>query len=231
VCVFVCICVCLYEGKIEREIEKERAWHPTRNHPWEEQACATRRLRDARKRDMEHCVDISSGCPSRSWQRTEQVRPLLWQHYVRPCAARYCIFQMARGARTSSCSSSQARGARANGCERHVQDRVAWCCQHGRWCRQHGANQLIVHSQLCNAPRTVGMSHHTLHLVSCACHYLSECATIRHTCCSCAGHCKNEYRDVYAQRGVSMGVLVNAHSCGVGVHRAASAGAWRHRTP
>jgi len=93
--------------------------------------------RDVRKVHTEHCVDFLI-----SWRCTEQVQPLLWEHGVRPCAARRCRFQMARGARTSRSSSSQGRGARARRGKRHVQDQVAWC-------RQHGTIQLIVHSHLC----------------------------------------------------------------------------------
>jgi len=72
---------------------------------------------------------------------------------------------------------------------------------------------------------------HITPCANCVCHCQSECATTRRTWCSCAGHCKNKYRDVCARRGVSMGMLGNAHSCGVGVRRAVSAGARRHRTP
>jgi len=61
------------------------------------------------------------------------------------------------------------------------------------------------------------------------CH--SDCATTCHTWCSCAGRGRNKYGDVYAQRSVSMGVLVNTHSCGVSVRGVVSHGARRHRTP
>ena len=175
--------------------------------------------RDVRKVHTEHCVDFLI-----SWRCTEQVQPLLWEHGVRPCAARRCRFQMARGARTSRSSSSQGRGARARRGKRHVQDQVAWC-------RQHGIIQLIVHSHLCKliTQLVCRTTHYTW--CSCACHCQSECVITRHTWCSCTAYCKNEYRDVCAQRDVSMSVLVNAHSCGVSVRRAASAGARRHRTP
>ena len=76
----------LWTGRIKGTLHvAARAWRPTRNHPWEEQACATRRLKDVRKQDMEHCVDFSLS--SRSCWRTEQVQPLQWEHGVWPCAA------------------------------------------------------------------------------------------------------------------------------------------------
>jgi hypothetical protein len=69
------------------------------------------------------------------------------------------------------------------------------------------------------------------HCTRCAWQGHSDCETTCHTWCCCTGRGRNKYRDVYTQRGVMMGALVNTHFCGVSVHEDVSRGARRHRTP
>ena len=69
------------------------------------------------------------------------------------------------------------------------------------------------------------------HCTRCAWQGHSDCETTCHTWCCCTGRGRNKYRDMYTQRGVIMGALVNKHFCGVTVYEDVSRGAQRHRTP
>jgi len=204
------------------------------HYTWRQELGAPREITHGRSRPAQHegwkmCASKTwstasiSRCPSRSCWRTEQVQPLQWEHGVWPCAA-----------------------AAADSKWREVPEQV------GREAHKRVVFAPVVVSAMFKT-RLLGAANmeqvNWLYTVTCVMLLVQlVCRTTHYTWCHVYATARaiaqqhvihgalvlaiaktNTVICMYAQRGVSMGVLVNAHFCGVGVRRATSAGVRRHQ--